>query len=112
MGLAMESIVGAWEGEEARCIVSDRDLNVLLEVANERFTENEKRIARFRELLTKASREETRRGDIGEWEDEGARRERKRAEGLRKKELTNEKKSAVDEVEGDMSVLGLLDQNT
>lgn len=64
-------------------------------IANDRFVENTKRIERFRGALRDLSRgQPTKKNPDGEdWEDPAARRERKRAEGLRRKaELQNEKK--------------------
>ena len=76
-------------------------LRTLLRVANERFAANAERIARFRALLlsettgmgaegaegAKRKSGNNRKGDGGaEWEDAAVRRERLRAEGLRRRE--------------------------
>ena len=91
MGLALESLIGYSSNEQEYCSLSSRELMNLLDISNERFGENKKRIARFRELLRKFSIEEPdegkRKGQEGEeWEDAAARRERKKAEGLAKKQ--------------------------
>jgi tRNA wybutosine-synthesizing protein 3 len=84
MGLALESIVGYEEGGKGYCIVSESMLGMLLEVANERFGENGRRIERLRGLLRGLGEgKEVRRSKNGDaWEDPQVRRERKRAEGL------------------------------
>jgi len=58
----------------------------LLEVANERFAANSRRIQRFWDLLkvTEKGREDKGKAKGGDWEDAVIRRERKRAEGLKK----------------------------
>ncbi|KND89886.1 tRNA wybutosine-synthesizing protein 3 [Tolypocladium ophioglossoides CBS 100239] len=88
MGLGFESLVGyeTPDGQRRR-LVPVGYLQTLLSIGNERFAENAKRIARFRAAFQHAVREpEPRRNpDGGEWEDALARRERMRAEGLRRK---------------------------
>ncbi|KXH25393.1 tRNA wybutosine-synthesizing protein [Colletotrichum nymphaeae SA-01] len=95
MGLALESLIGyvdedAAEGSSARrhCTVTPDYLRDLLHIANERFVENAARIARFRTALQEAvAGPPPKTGEGGAaWEDADARRERKRAEGLRRKE--------------------------
>jgi tRNA wybutosine-synthesizing protein 3 len=89
MGLAFESVIGyELDGMEV-CFVPDWQLKNLVEISNQRFVENTKRIERFKSLIQRVSLEEKvkpRVGDGGEWEDKDARRERKRAEGLRRAE--------------------------
>ncbi|CAG8955949.1 hypothetical protein HYFRA_00008803 [Hymenoscyphus fraxineus] len=94
MGLSLESIIGflppSSVEETPLCIVPEWQLRNLIQIANERFVENEKRIERFRVLLREGEgeKEGRRRGQEGSvWEDGGARRERKRAEGLRMREV-------------------------
>ena len=83
MGLGFESLVGAELAGQKTCTVSDGYLHTLVELANERFDENAKRIERFRQALKEGSREQARKTRSGDdWEDADARRERKRAEGL------------------------------
>ncbi|KAK1574302.1 tRNA wybutosine-synthesizing protein [Colletotrichum navitas] len=92
MGLALESLIGYVDdddSDEARhCTVSASYLRDLMQIANERFAENAARIARFRAALhTVLAGPPPKLGEGGaEWEDAAARRERKRAEGLRRKE--------------------------
>ncbi|RDL41088.1 uncharacterized protein BP5553_01067 [Venustampulla echinocandica] len=87
MGLALESLIGFESGGQGICIVPEWQLKALLEISNDRFVENTKRTERFRSLLkeTGSVKQETRRKgkDGDEWEDPQARRERKRAEGLK-----------------------------
>lgn len=91
MGLALESLVGFEIDGKGVAIIPDSHLKKLVEIANERFKENTNRIERFRTLLKEISTEtgegSKKRGQDGEqWEDAQARRERKRAEGLKKAE--------------------------
>ncbi|KAF7550686.1 hypothetical protein G7Z17_g5536 [Cylindrodendrum hubeiense] len=97
MGLAFESLVGQQvDGRQQRLVPPDY-LPTLIRIANERFAENTKRIERFQVAFRDAviSISAPRRNPEGnEWEDVAARRERKRAEGLRKKaEKQAEKKT-------------------
>ncbi|KAF9772199.1 hypothetical protein IL306_010103, partial [Fusarium sp. DS 682] len=78
----------------------------LVQIANERFIENKKRIERFQNAFRDAvSAPAQRRNPEGqEWEDAGARRERKRAEGLRKKaELKAKQEAETNKEEGDLA---------
>lgn len=84
MGLSFESLIGVQEDGLTKCTVSDDYLHSLLRIANERFEENRKRIERFRAAVLEASHPPKKK-DGTEWEDAQARRERKRAEGLRRK---------------------------
>ncbi|KAI0403060.1 methyltransferase TYW3-domain-containing protein [Xylaria palmicola] len=84
MGLAFESLIGIQEDGITRCTVSDDYLHNLVGIANERFEENRKRIERFRGVVLEVSYPPKKK-DGSEWEDAQARRERKRAEGLRRK---------------------------
>lgn len=90
MGLALESLVGFEADGRQVCTVSAESLRTLLEISNDRFRVNEERIARFREvLLQSTSTDAGPKGPDGdkEWEDAEVRKERKRAEGLRRKEM-------------------------
>ncbi|KAI1812252.1 methyltransferase TYW3-domain-containing protein [Poronia punctata] len=80
MGLSLESLIGVREGGNTKCTVSDEYLLDLVRIANGRFVENARRITRFREALAAGSKLKN-----DDWEDAQARRERKRAEGLRRK---------------------------
>ncbi|KAM0439551.1 hypothetical protein ACHAPT_000642 [Fusarium lateritium] len=96
MGLAFESLIGHQvDGRHLR-LVSPEYLRTLVNIANERFTENTKRIGRFRDAFRDAvSAPAPRRNPEGEeWEDAAARRERKRAEGLRRKAELQTKREA------------------
>ncbi|KAI0547562.1 methyltransferase TYW3-domain-containing protein [Xylaria curta] len=84
MGLSFESLIGVQKDGVVKCMVSDEYLHSLLRIANERFEENRKRIERFRTAVLEASYPPKKK-DGTEWEDAQARRERKRAEGLRRK---------------------------
>ncbi|KAL2753947.1 hypothetical protein ACRALDRAFT_2054060 [Sodiomyces alcalophilus JCM 7366] len=92
MGLGFSSLIG-YEARDGtrRAAVSVSYLRTLLEIGNARFAENAKRIDRFRTALRDAVAAPGLRGPmkVGEngvgWEDAAARRERKRAEGLRRK---------------------------
>ncbi|KAI1779017.1 methyltransferase TYW3-domain-containing protein [Hypoxylon cercidicola] len=94
MGLALESLIGHRRpsDDRLRCTVSSDYLRTLVRIANDRFAENGKRIDRFRTALSEATRPSVRTGDDGAaWEDAQARRERKRAEGLKRRaELRNQ----------------------
>ena len=109
-GLALESLIGVAVPSDpgtdpgtgtgvltVRRTVPRAHLRTLLRVANERFAANAERIARFRALLlsetgtgaegAKRKSDNNKKGDGGaEWEDAAVRRERLRAEGLRRRE--------------------------
>ncbi|KAI0839547.1 methyltransferase TYW3-domain-containing protein [Hypoxylon sp. FL0890] len=106
MGLSFESLIGYQSGDEddkLHCTVSPAYLRTLVHIANERFTENSKRIERFRTALAEATRLSDKNG--GEWEDAQVRRERKRAEGLkRREELRRQKQDGDASAVGDMSL--------
>lgn len=97
MGLALESLIGFESDGQGICFVPESQLKVLLEVSNDRFVENTKRMERFRLLLKETGhvQQETRRKgmDGDEWEDPQARRERKRAEGLKISEAARQARS-------------------
>ncbi|KAF3807206.1 tRNA wybutosine-synthesizing protein 3 [Colletotrichum gloeosporioides] len=110
MGLGLESLVGYVDdsNDTRHCTVSADYLRTLVDIANERFVENAARIARFRAALQDAvAGPPARLGEGGaEWEDAAVRRERKRAEGLRRKE---EKMLAAREKETQRASEGLVD---
>ncbi|OAA47090.1 tRNA wybutosine-synthesizing protein [Metarhizium rileyi] len=89
MGLGLESLIGYESAGRRYPLVSASYLQTLMDIGNERFAENTKRIERFRRafeeaLVLKAARLNA---EGGEWEDPAARSERMRAEGLRRKAL-------------------------
>ncbi|RFU72132.1 hypothetical protein TARUN_10130 [Trichoderma arundinaceum] len=101
MGLSLESLIG-YEGVDGqrRRIVPPEYLKMLLQISNERFVENTKRIERFRSafkeavLEPKASSIPKKLNPEGkEWEDAATRRERLRAEGLKRKAALQAEKS-------------------
>lgn len=96
MGLSLESIIGIYKDDQAVCIVPEWQLRTLLEISNQRFIENTKRINRFRELLF----EQPKNKGPGEkvWEDANVRRERMRAEGLKKREALKQQEKGGNEV--------------
>jgi tRNA wybutosine-synthesizing protein 3 len=86
MGLGFESLIGVQSSSQRTQLVSSEYLVELVRIGNERFVENTVRIERFREALRRAVAGDRRVGDGGgAWEDAETRRERKRAEGLRRK---------------------------
>lgn len=98
MGLALESLIGFHADEKEMCSVSEGTLRTLLEISNDRFQVNTARITRFRDLLTESMTTDSRpkrREDGEEWEDAEVRKERKKAEGLRRKEILRATKDAV-----------------
>ena len=85
-GLALGSLVGVCNNdlvgdeEEIRALVSEGYLEILVGLANERFLANRERIARLEcEIFDRP-------GHRKDWEDGGTRRERKRREGLARRE--------------------------
>ncbi|KAI0850789.1 methyltransferase TYW3-domain-containing protein [Daldinia vernicosa] len=96
MGLTFESLIGYHQsggnnGGGLHCAVPPAYLRTLLRIANERFVENTKRIDRFRAALAEATTKPVSGSGSG-WEDAQVRRERKKAEGLkRREELRREK---------------------
>ncbi|KAF4905524.1 tRNA wybutosine-synthesizing protein 3 [Colletotrichum fructicola] len=112
MGLGLESLVGYVDdsNDTRHCTVSADYLRTLVDIANERFVENAARIARFRAALQDAAAgPPARLGEGGaEWEDAAVRRERKRAEGLRRKE---EKMLAAREKETQQGSESLVEEN-
>ncbi|CAN8100637.1 unnamed protein product [Discula destructiva] len=97
MGLGLESLIGTETNGIKHCTVSGDYLRALISIANERFVENARRIARFQSLLKAAVEKEAagaRKKDG--WEDAEARRGRKRAEGLRRAEEVRKVKGELE----------------
>lgn len=92
MGLGLESLIGRETNGIKHCTVSGEYLKALIRIANERFVDNARRIVRFRtylrEALSSPSRDGAAKkkgdGEGGIWEDAETRKERKRAEGLKR----------------------------
>ncbi|OIW30915.1 DUF207 domain-containing protein [Coniochaeta ligniaria NRRL 30616] len=85
MGLSFESLVGTMDGSgRKRSIVSPEYLKMLVLIANERFVENRKRIARFLEGLRAEVADAGEMGLVSRADEKELRRETKRAEGLRR----------------------------
>ncbi|KAK0656496.1 methyltransferase TYW3-domain-containing protein [Cercophora newfieldiana] len=98
MGLSFESLIGfegCAEGTNPRrtSVVTGEYLHTLVQIANERFVENQKRIARFQAALKAAFSPKA----PAEWEDAEARRERKKEEGLRRREALRKETPRTEE---------------
>lgn len=102
MGLSFESLIGAEIDGVRRLVVSPQYLKTLVRIANERFVENEKRIARFCAALDAAFAPLKGKEN---WEDAQTRRERKRLEGLKRREQLKKNKSEVPDESGDDSIV-------
>ncbi|KAL9620835.1 MAG: hypothetical protein Q9204_008168, partial [Flavoplaca sp. TL-2023a] len=100
-GLAFESVIGIVRGDSAQsakncanneegrqaaevieALVGEEYLEMLVDVANERFEANSERIRRFEAALFGGMEKKT----WGDWEDKETRQERKKAEGLRRRD--------------------------
>ncbi|KAG9245371.1 methyltransferase TYW3-domain-containing protein [Calycina marina] len=106
-GTMLESLVGIFENDQPICNVPESYLQTLLNISDERFAENDKRIQRFRDELKRIEfgaevGNESRKGDVGEWEDAITRRERKKAEGMRKSQLSREAYHGIENHTEDM----------
>lgn len=110
MGLALESVIGFQRDNRLLCMVPEWQLRNLIEISNQRFIENTKRIERFRVLLKEIAGQtvqERRKGKYGgEWEDTQTRRERKRAEGLERAQRLKTSRENT-EKSNDVSDIGL-----
>lgn len=88
MGLSLESLIGYEAADGTRSLMVSPDyLDVLMQISDQRFTENTRRIQRFTDAFRDAiAGPPVRKNDAGgDWEDAAARRDRMRAEGLRRK---------------------------
>jgi tRNA wybutosine-synthesizing protein 3 len=109
MGLSFESLIGAETDGVRQLIVSPQYLKTLVQIANERFVENEKRIARFSAALAAAFAAPKGKEN---WEDAETRRERKRQEGLKRRaELEKDRRKPADEPADEPSVDFTLQQD-
>lgn len=109
MGLSFESLVGVERGEDGvrRTIVSSEYLSMLVRISHERFVENSKRIERFRKALGSAFEGLVAGGKKEGWEDADARKERKRLEGLKKKEEARRVKE-IERQEREVDMVGVV----
>lgn len=100
MGLSFESLVGVMDAHgRKRSVVSPEYLKMLVRIGNERFVENRKRIRRFLEALRAEMKDEG-HGEVSRAGEKELRRERKRAEGLRRQaEAKGRPKEELGEVE-------------
>ncbi|WEW56728.1 tRNA(Phe) wybutosine-synthesizing methylase [Emydomyces testavorans] len=97
-GLALQSIIGyadesnSTQEATVHSLVSEEYLRMLVTLANERFQSNYTRMDRFRvNLLALSLNPQSKRlRKKGEWEDADLRRERKHAEGIRRRELAEQ----------------------
>lgn len=101
-GLAFDSVVG-YEDSRGKLVpmVDEAYMNVLVELANERFAVNTERSERFRKALIDqfaANREAVRRKDGGEWETADIRKARMRAEGLARKAAAHDQASTTQRI--------------
>lgn len=88
MGLGFESLIGFQQNGKRQPMVEMPYLETLVELSNTRFVENKKRIERFRvgfQNLISNRKLGGQKKPEG-WEDAEARRARKRAEGLKRRE--------------------------
>ncbi|KAK4247805.1 tRNA wybutosine-synthesizing protein [Corynascus novoguineensis] len=103
MGLSFESLIGVEKDGVRRLAVPPQYLKTLVQIGNERFIENKKRIARLSAALDAAFAPPKIKKN---WEDAQARRERKRQEGLRRQEeLKKHKDTEVAEQSSPGSIL-------
>lgn len=93
-GLALASIIGCTrhdEGDfEILSLVNEGYLQILVNIANERFQANAERIERFSTQLFKSTTTQN-----FDWEDPEARRERKHAEGLNRRQELHKSRAAA-----------------
>jgi tRNA wybutosine-synthesizing protein 3 len=107
-GLGLEAIVacaGSKIGDHGsagfRRLVTEDYLSMLLNMANQRFSANSRRIARFRDVLKETMAAEAKRTLLEKtWETPFARRERKREEGLSMKQARKETSPEDKELDG------------
>lgn len=108
MGLSFESLIGVETSNgERSSLVTPEYLELLVKISHERFSENQKRISRFRQALKgvfgvyspgDSDRSKPKAVPDG-WEDSESRRERKKLEGLmRRDELVKRKQKQASEV--------------
>ena len=94
-GLASDTIIGYEDhSSEFLCVVDENYLRILVDIANDRFRVIGERIVKFRSAL-KNVYDDSKQGksDHDDWEDPTLRKERKRAEGLRRQMVERSNKS-------------------
>lgn len=109
MGLSFESLIGYQSDDDSgkiQCTVSSDYLRTLIRIGNERFIENTKRIERFRAALMEATKPSNKNGDM--WEDAETRRQRKREEGLKKREVLEKIKKDAENTDLEDEALDIL----
>ncbi|KUJ23349.1 uncharacterized protein LY89DRAFT_550357, partial [Mollisia scopiformis] len=95
MGLTLESVIGFERDGSEICMIPEWQLQNLIEVSNQRFVENTKRIERFRMLSKEIDGIAAKRqGENGDWEDPQIRKERKRAQGLERARAMRQKQAS------------------
>jgi tRNA wybutosine-synthesizing protein 3 len=102
MGLSFESLIGVMDSDGRKTpIVSPGYLKMLVQIGNERFLENAKRIARFLDALRAETEDKGDGPGRSKEEEKEARREMKRAAGLKRQADATDKKGSgkLDEVE-------------
>ncbi|MCJ1393337.1 hypothetical protein MMC18_006210 [Xylographa bjoerkii] len=108
-GIGLSSLIGyAVDDDEEgsiQCIVEEGYLQLLLNIANQRFLENLKRVDRFQSQLLHSEQKQERH-----WEDGKARRERLKAQGLEERKnqaLQTAGEEHPNSENGDVLLLGL-----
>ncbi|TLS22671.1 uncharacterized protein PpBr36_05657 [Pyricularia pennisetigena] len=104
MGLGVESIVGTVAAGGLQCLVTPQYLAMLVRISNERFRQNAERIERFRLALKDEFGGKKQTGKAG-WEDAVARRERKKAEGLRRRDEVAKEREKSNAANGNSDML-------
>lgn len=92
-------------------MVSEEYLRTVVVLANQRFVVNEDRKERFQRALLPAVEQvvDGADGKATPWEPADVRRERKRAEGLRRREETRQKEQACDQNDESENAMSNLD---
>lgn len=94
-GLALGSVIGCTGDDERdleiRSLVNEGYLRMLVNIANERFQANTERVERFTAQLSKSTSTQNL-----VWEDPEARWERKRAEGLKRRQEIHQSRAATE----------------
>lgn len=105
-GLALSSLIGCMQDskneEEIQGLVNEEYLEMLLSIANERFAQNSERVRRFSDNLFQ---KESEVGSV--WEDQRARQERKRAEGLKQQQRLREERKGQEDLRNNGDCMAL-----